>query len=382
MERKRILVSVFGFTLLIGNCVTAIAQDLQQPASVINTWVDRPGEIIPTSANEPQSMPAALSEQSAIAGETACPTWCYNMCPCTYAEVEALFWQRTSHPDRTFLINANNAQPLASSNDLNFGYDPGIRARFGFHLCNGQAIEFGYFGMFDSRASFDYTGPNPSVDVTLPGALGAATNVFHDGVHTRTDYISRLQGAEINLPVCCCWESECGDVAGSFEWFAGFRYISLREDFRINGAKPVGGGVETGYYDLNARNDLFGGQLGARYRRARGRFAWEATGKAGLFGNQCGQDQVVIDYPNFPLRPDVSSNGSCVAFAGELGLTGIYQLNNVWGLRAGYSLMWIQGLALAPNQMDFTFTSTSGTGLNTDGGLFLQGANVGLEARW
>ena len=71
-----------------------------------------------------------------------------------------------------------------------------------------------------------------------------------------------------------------------------------------------------------------------------------------------------------------------MAFMGELNLTGIYQLNNVWGIRAGYNVMLIEGVALAPDQLDFTFTSTSGSQLHNNGGMFLQGANVGLEARW
>ena len=45
-------------------------------------------------------------------------------------------------------------------------------------------------------------------------------------------------------------------------------------------------------------------------------------------------------------------------------------------------LAYISGVALAPNQWDFTDTTTSGTGVRGAGGLFLHGANLGLEARW
>jgi hypothetical protein len=44
--------------------------------------------------------------------------------------------------------------------------------------------------------------------------------------------------------------------------------------------------------------------------------------------------------------------------------------------------MWIEGVATAPDQLDFTDTSTSGSHVVSNGGLFLHGANVGLEARW
>lgn len=60
----------------------------------------------------------------------------------------------------------------------------------------------------------------------------------------------------------------------------------------------------------------------------------------------------------------------------------IYRLTDVWGIRAGYNLIWIDGLALAPNQFDFSDTSVSGSNLVSGGGIFMNGANLGLEARW
>ena len=71
-----------------------------------------------------------------------------------------------------------------------------------------------------------------------------------------------------------------------------------------------------------------------------------------------------------------------MAFLGELTLSAAYQLNETWGLRAGYNLMWISGVALAPDQLDFSFTPTSGSQLSNSGSLFIHGASLGLEARW
>jgi hypothetical protein len=39
-------------------------------------------------------------------------------------------------------------------------------------------------------------------------------------------------------------------------------------------------------------------------------------------------------------------------------------------------------VALAPDQLDFTNTAASGSGLAAGGGIFLHGVNLGLEARW
>jgi hypothetical protein len=45
-------------------------------------------------------------------------------------------------------------------------------------------------------------------------------------------------------------------------------------------------------------------------------------------------------------------------------------------------MIWLSGVALAPDQWDFTNTAASGTTLVGGGGVFLHGANLGLEARW
>jgi hypothetical protein len=71
-----------------------------------------------------------------------------------------------------------------------------------------------------------------------------------------------------------------------------------------------------------------------------------------------------------------------VAFVGDLNLTAIYQINSVWGARLGYNVIFIEGVALAPDQLDFTNTPSSGSGIDTDGSVFLHGINAGLEARW
>ena len=167
------------------------------------------------------------------------------------------------------------------------------------------------------------------------------------------------------------------------EWFVGFRYIDIEEELDISVQKTVSAAVENGAYDLHTTNNLFGAQVGARWRQTWGRFGWEATGKTGIFGNAGQETQSVIDFPNFALRPSVSTSGGEVAFVGEVNLSALYRLTDIWNLKAGYNVVWIDGLALAPDQLDFNFaTSPSGNQLRDGGAMFIQGVNVGLEARW
>ena len=82
---------------------------------------------------------------------------------------------------------------------------------------------------------------------------------------------------------------------------------------------------------------------------------------------------------------DLGTNVGQVAFVGELGATGVYDLNDIWSLRAGYAIFWLGGLALAPNQLNAQKLCpdkpVSGA-TDTGGSVVVQGITLGLEGRW
>ena len=273
-------------------------------------------------------------------------------------------------------------------------------------LCDCRSVEFSYLGLFRNGGSAVFQNTNPNAEVTFP--TGPVGNVFLNMDRVESDYSSYLNSFELNFPCCCCCcmesKSDCdkcgceeGKSAGygcatagcdsvfcrSVEWFAGFRYVNIGSDLNIAASAYPAPYTENAAYTVHAGNRLFGGQLGGRLRGTLNRFGLELTGKAGIYGNAADQSQTVVDYPNYPLRPTTSTLGGDVAFMGEINLSGIYRLSDAWSLKAGYNLIWIEGLALAPDQLDFNIaTSPSGNQLSTDGGIFLYGANVGIEARW
>ena len=69
------------------------------------------------------------------------------------------------------------------------------------------------------------------------------------------------------------------------------------------------------------------------------------------------------------------------AFLGEIGLVGVYQLTDTIALRAGYQLMWLDGVALASEQVQASNFAT-GTGADVHGDVFFHGALLGVEAQW
>jgi hypothetical protein len=82
------------------------------------------------------------------------------------------------------------------------------------------------------------------------------------------------------------------------------------------------------------------------------------------------------------LRDPIAADGTAVAALGELDVVLIRRLSDMWSLRLGYSVIGLGGLALAPDQLDFTDTSLSGSNVNSQGWIFLHGLLAGVEARW
>lgn len=340
------------------------------------------------AAYEPQQSPAPLISQSPDQGiDEACGAPCLTACPSVYGQVEALFFQRVPRTFRQpIIVDSATNTTILSTSDLNYDYDPGLRATVGLRLNNCRTVEFDYFGLFSGNAAATVLSPGPGTDLTFPGNQLGNVNVFEDTNRFDVTYSSSLQSFAINLPCCCgcCDSSCCGDVnCRSFTWFGGLRYFSISERLNIAAQRDIQGGVEEGAYNLRTTNNLYGAQLGARLRRTSGRFGWDASGTAGIFGNDAQQTQSVTDFPAFQTRPTVTSHGGGVAFVGGGNLSALYLLNDVWNLRAGYSALWIEGLALAPDQLDFNFVAANGgSQLNHGGGMFLHGVNVGVEARW
>ena len=83
------------------------------------------------------------------------------------------------------------------------------------------------------------------------------------------------------------------------------------------------------------------------------------------------------------MRP-ASASTNHAAFVGETGLQCKYQVTKGLLLRAGYEAIWLQGVALAPGQIQETCTTVfasncASLGINCNSGVFYHGATAGLE---
>jgi hypothetical protein len=240
-------------------------------------------------------------------------------------------------------------------------------------------------------------------NLNAPGDLGSAVNGFTNADAFRADYASDLNSVEANCVKCCyrrCW-TDCSEACGKdcgkdcrqfgrasrsathrreLDVLCGLRYVSFDEDFSLasnNRRQQV-----DARYDIGTDNDLYGFQIGARWRGYRNRLGLETLGKAGIYYNDASQHQLLVDQlPSNPITiRDTRDSSSDVAFLGEFGVSLLCEVTPGLTLRGGYNLLWIEGVALAPDQLDFAFPGGS-QGIDIAGGVFYHGASVGLEFR-
>lgn len=368
----RVLWVCVGLSLCLGMTVVSRGDSAQSP------WLT-------DSSGDPSLSDSVLacsheSNAEMTGGNTDCESCCgscCNLCPCNYFWAEGLILGRDNQSrNRPLVQNVNTEETLRGTGDLDLDWAGGYRIGYCTRVCDCLSAELIYFSVFDNS---DVDNIALSDGLILPGDLGVQVNNFGFADTVGVRYSSDLQSAEANLVQCCCCR-DCFGGGRSIELISGFRFLDLDESFGITAFDSA---ESTSTYRVSTDNDLYGTQIGARYRVCRGRWNWEATGKTGIYANHMEQEQApIIDFPNFQFRSGRSTDETDVAFVSDLNLTAIYQLNCVWGVRMGYNVIWLEGVALAPDQVDFSNTQSSGRKLVDGGGVFLHGVNVGLEARW
>ena len=300
----------------------------------------------------------------------------------TYAVVDALFMQRdTNTNDATLVIDGDTQTPALVAGDLLFPTAPGLRVLLGRHGGGQAGWELGYLGVYGMLADAETKGPG-SLEVTPP--LSSEVASLANASAAGATYGSSLNMAEANLIHTDRRVSHCRPSGYRFErqpcsatvdWLAGFRWAGLDERAAIE--------LDSGY-DVRATSNLFGGQLGVRGRADWRAWALEGWLKAALCGAALSQrqDPIVDAFTGDVYRTGRGSETGTVGGVFDLGGALVYRIDETWGLRAGYTMLWLTGVALAPDQFDFSTNIDAGTAVDGNATLWLGGATLGLEARW
>ncbi len=312
------------------------------------------------------SSPTYLNDGGA---DDCCPNWlkdCGCCQPTWIVRAGGIILNRSAPRDQPIFVDATTGAQILNANQFDFGWTGGPDVTLMRRLADDTYLEIRHFNVsqWNSTRSFDLTGP-----FEIP----AAEPIFapFDAIGTAA-YTSRLFSTEVNLRRV---------VHPRITLLAGFRWIELHDNLFLNANLSV---VDVnGSLRFNTDNHLYGGQVGidTKLWDRGGPFRLEGIFKAGLLGNAADQSASNISSSQFGSQSLYGGRSkSQIAFVGDIAITAVYQLSKNVSLRGGYQLLWIDGVALASDQIS-VLNFDAGSGIHTTGGVFYHGALAGIEFR-
>jgi hypothetical protein len=241
------------------------------------------------------------------------------------------------------------------------------------HLDCGYDLELSYFQIDGWNNDTTVEPDNHWLVMSCPGFL-QTNQGFTQAM--AWDYGTRLYNAELNAR----WNP------ANLDWpvtmLVGFRWLDLRENL-VGALQPPTFSWEPPFWNGTTINNLYGFQIGADGKLLdRGRFSIEGLVKGGIYDNEA-EATTGVSVIHKQVRTGYDSTNQA-AFVGETGLQCKYQVTRGLVLKAGYEVIWLEGVALAPGQIQDTFVTTSpksvqSLGVNCSSGVFYHGATAGLE---
>jgi hypothetical protein len=187
------------------------------------------------------------------------------------------------------------------------------------------------------------------------------------------------------------WRREC-EPGRYISYLYGVRYFQLNETFNFHGESrtniydPESGSLidtfqQVGDYGIVTHNVLLGAQVGADMTFRRCGWDWGFNGKIGPFVNFCDQESSITSVSSQSATPvyfrTLAWSKHSASLVAETGFHTRYQFRpNLIG-HASYDFMFVTGLAMAPNQLQFN--AHPDNVIDTGGFLFMHGVTFGLE---
>jgi hypothetical protein len=290
--------------------------------------------------------------------------------------------------------------PALNSTDLDQGFSPGFRLGVTYHVDSNYDLEASFFRISD----WDFTrsiGPNNPLSwlvMKAPGGFFQTQDFTYQSM--KWDYSTELYNAELNVRY---------KFSRRIIVLAGFRWLHLHEN--LQGTTPPPDRIlDTWKSDLS--NNLYDvarieNQPGGTPAPPLPPF-WNTSTTNNLYGLQIGADGKLFECGPFSIDGLIKVGGYCnhasestgvsiekvvcpsgastnhAAFVGEAGLQCKYQIIKGITLKLGYEALWVDGVALAPGQIQETYSTfkpvtVTALGINSDSSVLFHGGTAGLE---
>jgi hypothetical protein len=187
---------------------------------------------------------------------------------------------------------------------------------------------------------------------------------------------SNFQSGELNL---LYWgDMPPGPMDVSF--LVGLRYMRIQDQFLFASMADLPAGGTTVNLDTNTLNNLWGAQIGIAFDvLVTTRWWLNVTAKGGIFNDHVQMNSLADINGTQGLVTDTRNR---TAWLGDISMVANWQITPAWVFRAGYQVMFVNGIALAKDQaLASFFTNTTGP-LNDSGRIAYHGPLLGLMYNW
>lgn len=280
-------------------------------------------------------------------------------------------WRNDGRNVATTRLDTTNAVVL-SSNDADFSGRSGFRA-FGGLAWDQSAVELVYVKLATARASASAVDAGENLQPILPTPF-AATDIdsFEDAFRHTVVRKADLHSFEAN------YKHQVGTFWGVHTIvLAGFRHARVRDTLLFEALDEANDLDDVGAYNIRAKNHLYGGQIGAKLHRSLEFLPGLGVGlnvKVGFFANRAQVSHFLINEQ--VTQFDGTNRKTSFSTMIDGGLLFTYEPMRNIVFQAGYNVIYITGLALAPNNYASYF------GANTGGSVLYHGPVVGLKVRF
>lgn len=265
-------------------------------------------------------------------------------------------WLERNEPEIAVLAtdDATGATLLSGAN-LNSGKDDDWRFGAMFHFHEYSALQFVWMSS------------NWNAGATAVGAVNAIAGTldFQQANSIAILNSSEFESFELNK----LWLTDSG-----LGWLVGVRHVSFDDSFLMR-ATDAG---RTSNYSIRTDSDWSGMQIGAFYEQClTGGLCFRSQMKLGLGQNDVQQAVLLRDNNNTVTLRNFRNGDSDHTWLAELDVGLMYRLNRVT-IRAGYELLWLDGVALAPDQFQNN-SAGANAAISANGRFLATGFYAGLE---